>query len=422
MREDIESARACFQAHLATNLLEMPETDLQTPEVAPGYSKIAAKLLIQRENGVSVFNGGALEYRHYGIDTSWLLPVEVEDDKGYTNFHTLYFNCTPQDCDDVPVSVSYARTVGLKVGDVLDAGVQKLHRSILGGDKTPRIVIRPSLVGSLYYPRISSRLDMPTPELLVERLDRLAKVLALPLDVSSVDPASLQSLTRGFELWEEYPQFVMGDPEKIQSEAGIVYMYPVISPDDPWKYYQIFTNRHLDQINKQTPTILRTDSGCDIGQLYRDLGCDCRDQLISALKAIHRERKDEGGIVMHIPTQDNRGYGMNTKMETEGVKRGDRMIFNSDDDPRVALDTIQAANKVFGEDYDIRTYDGAGRILHQLGFRKIIMLTDNCKKVEGLEGAGLEVKRIATGTMGNGLNDRHILAKHRTTTYFHTDQ
>lgn len=419
--EELNSAQAAFQAKVAASLYGVPETDLRIPTVAPGYSEIAARLLIRHEEGVSVFNGGALEYRPYGIKKSWLLPVEVEDKQGHTNFHLLYLNCTPQDCHDVPTSLSYARTTGLKVGDLLDIEAQRLHRSILIGDQTPRIVVRPSLTGSLYYPKISTRLTMPSPELLVKRLSHLSKVLELPIDVSTINAASLKNLTQGFELWEEYPQFVLGTPERIHSEAGIVFMYPVISPDDPWQYYQLFTNRPLDKINKQTPTILRTDSGCDIGQLYRDLGCDCREQFITSLKAIHGVGGDDGGIVVHIPTQDGRGYGMSTKMETEGVKRGDSMVFNGADDPLQPLDTIEAAKRVFGNDYDIRTYDGVGRILKQLGFRRITLLTDNKDKIAGLESAGLEVTRVPTGTRGNGSNDHHIRAKHRTARYFCTD-
>ncbi len=418
----MEMERRQFRDKVGKLLNYLDDIELTKPPVSSRYPEIASKLLTFDREGVRTFNGGPLDFREYGIDKSWLTPVEVEDRDGWTNFHIIFLNCAPVDAANVPVEISYARNVGLKVGDVRDSSVGYLHRIIMGGDKTPRVIVRPSLIGSLYYPKISTTLDMPTPETLAHRIVKLKRVLKLNFDTDNISKNALNGLTRGFELYAEYPQFYMGMPEQIYSEAGLINKYPIVSPDDPWKYFQLFTNKPLEKINKLPPIVLRTDSGCDAGQLYRDLGCDCRDQFITALKAIHRgDENDLGGIVVHIPTQDGRGYGMNTKMETEGIKRGMAMVFNGQDENIEPSNTIKAAQKVFDEDYDVRTYDGTARILFQIGFRSVIVYTDNVDKVACLRRGGLEVERRPTDTQGNKLNNHHIHAKHQTQKYFHKE-
>lgn len=412
-------ARDSFRRKVDREIQKRPITDLTMPYTAPDYPEIASRFLICQENGVSVFNGGPLELCTYGIGEAWVLPTEVRDSDGHTNFHVLYLNCSPQHPEGAKLEISYARTVDLKTGNINDPETQRLQEYIKTGDNAPRIILRPSLVGSLYYPQLSTQLSMPSPGQVVKRMERLSGVLGLDFDRRSVDKAGIARMVKPFEFWAEYPLFFLGMPEKIVAEAGPVYMYPIISPGDPWQYYQLFINQPLERVNKQATTTLRTDSGCDNGQLYLDLGCECRSQLLTSLAAIQQPvHADDGGIVIHIPTQDGRGYGMNSKLDTEGMKRGISMIYNRNDDPPEAMDTIAAAERVFGSNYDIRTFDGVARILQQLGFKTIRLLTDNVEKTNALLDAGLAVQRVKTGTKGNGVNDRHLEAKKHSKRYF----
>lgn len=417
---DLERKRTAFAATIRWGMANM-EKDSLLPPVGPNYPEIAASLLVQKENGVSVFNGGPMHYETYNLDDSWLTPVEVKDKQGYGNFHVLYLNCTPKDPKDAKVEFSQARTVGLKVGDVRDAQVRALHRTIMGGDPTPRIIVRPSFVGSLYFPNMAHRLVIPSVDTLRTRLGKLVQTLKLPLDAAAVEIDEEQLHESEFRTFCDYPTISMGKPEEIYSEAGHLYMYPVVVPKDPWQFYQIFTSNPLEEMDRAKPTLIRTDSGCDIGQLYRDMGCECRDQFIGALKAIHGTDGDTGGMVIHVPTQDGRGYGMNTKMETEGIKKGVSMIYNRHNHEE--LDTVAAAKLVFGEKYwDVRTFHGTGRILKELGFHRINILTDNIPKVTHLRESGLLTDRIETGTKGNEVSRRHVDAKHKTDLYFHDNE
>ncbi len=188
--------------------------------------------------------------------------------------------------------------------------------------------------------------------------------------------------------------------------------YGVTVEGDPWGYYELFTPTDLAHLQK-TGLPVRVDSGCDIGQIFNDRGCECRDQLHHALRII----VDHGnGLIVHIPSQDGRGFGAATKMETEGLKNGIIVATNGQDPHE--MDTDQAARELLGDHYDIRTYDGAGRILEALGVKSVSLETDNREKVEGISGSGIEVVRRSTETTGNNGSARHVRAKHRTGRYY----
>lgn len=409
-----------FQKSIERQLIDLSETGLSRPPIAPKYPEIAARFLFFEQEGVRAFTGGPLDYRRYGVNSSWLVPVEVGDNEGYTNFHLIYLNTIPHAAKDSPVYLSFASDIGLKTGDVLNPQAAGLYKLIMVNDLEPKVIIRPSLVGSLYYPKMSSPIDMPTSDAVIDRLNKLVRVVGLKLQTTFIPKRLVDNLTEQFVVHDEYQSFSMGTPERVFSEAGIIYVYSIISPDDPWKYMQLFTDKPLEKMDKASQVILRTDSGCDIGQLYRDAGCDCRDQLITALKNIHRgDDNNLGGIVVHIPTQDGRGYGMNTKMETEGLKRGFRMPSNDTDGYVFPMTTIEAAKKVFGEEWDPRTFDGVARILRQIGFRSVVVYTDNKAKVECLRRGGLDVEQRPSDTKGNEFNGHHIRAKHQTDKYYH---
>lgn len=405
---------------------QMISPDLETPQVAPEYPYLVASLAINSEKGVTEFAGGPLELDKYGINNDWLSPYEVRDNEGFSNFHLIYLNCTPEKVpEDAKVVLNLASELDLKLDNKGSPEAQKLRQMISNSEGKPIIIVRPSITGSLYYPEITTPGYIPDEEQLDRRLKLLEEMsgIAIPYDIRDLSRIRNQE----FVPYAEFPDFQLGMPRLIESPYGRVFAYSVYSPDDPWKYYDIYSPLPLDQLPKDSVVPMRVDSGCDIGQMYNDQGCDCHPQLLSAIKQICA-RDEHGqltspGLIINAPTQDGRGYGMNTKMETEAHKRGVDAVTNKGMD---AIDTVTAAKRFFHSDdkYDIRTFDGVGRILSQLGFKKLGVFTDNRLKVSGLKSAGLEITRIKTNTLDNtDLSCKHhVLAKHGSALYFNDEE
>jgi GTP cyclohydrolase II len=101
------------------------------------------------------------------------------------------------------------------------------------------------------------------------------------------------------------------------------------------------------------------------------------------------------------------------KMETELYKLGRSGLINA---PSDSLDTVKAAELLYGERYDIRTYRGAAEILRALGIKSVRVLTDNADKFKAIREIGINVNRIKTGT-NKADCEIHIEAKHKTPPY-----
>jgi GTP cyclohydrolase II len=388
------------------------------PLLPDNYPDILTSLIAKRENGVTVFEGGTMHMDHFGIEDSWLTPVEIKDREGYTNMNVLWLNCKPGEEPD-RVIVSNATSLGLKLGDVNDAEAMELLRFIRSGTTEKIAVIRPDTMGSLYLPNIQSVKDRSLdPELWQQRIDKTVDILGLPRDkvMGVIDPELISCDFRG--PWMELSDGVfMAEPVELHTEVGVVYAYTLHIPDDPWGYYQILTNPPLDKLNRNVAPLIRLDSGCVSGQLYLDGGCECREQLIEAIHRIHDDEDD--GFIIHVPTQDGRGYGLVTKMVTETMKRGGIPTpFTPDGNGRgpAGMDTIQAAQLVFGEQYDSRTYEGVGRVIKALGYHRVRMMTNNAAKLLGITSQGIQVDREAIHVHKETC-DHHVQAKLNTDQY-----
>lgn len=127
---------------------------------------------------------------------------------------------------------------------------------------------------------------------------------------------------------------------------------------DQWGEYTALVKADLDHsfmpiFRRPQGLLLRIDSGCETGQLYGDLTCDCKYQLENAESII--ERKGEG-LIISIPGQDGRGKGKPFKLAT---------LFLQEE---LALHTVQAAECLTnGEPIDVRSYSGAIAVLKFLG-------------------------------------------------------
>jgi 3,4-dihydroxy 2-butanone 4-phosphate synthase / GTP cyclohydrolase II len=147
-------------------------------------------------------------------------------------------------------------------------------------------------------------------------------------------------------------------------------------------------------IDHKKPILVRVHSECLTGDLLGSLRCDCQDQLVKSLKIIENEGN---GIVLYM-RQEGRGIGLANKL----------MAYKLQDEGK---DTVEA-NEALGFKADLRDYGIGAQILRCLGVRKMILLTNNPKKVVGLKGYGLEiVKRVPIEVPSNTLNEKYLKTK-----------
>jgi GTP cyclohydrolase II len=142
------------------------------------------------------------------------------------------------------------------------------------------------------------------------------------------------------------------------------------------------------------PVLVRPHSACLTGDVFGSRRCDCGDQLNLALKQLEEMG---GGIVLYL-AQEGRGLGLANKMRT----------YQMQDD---GLDTVDA-NTTLGFDDDERDYGIAGRMLQMLGCNRVVLLTNNPAKLEGLAKSGIEIMgRMPLEAPINSDNHRYLTAK-----------
>ncbi|HZP68800.1 MAG TPA: GTP cyclohydrolase II RibA [Pseudolabrys sp.] len=139
---------------------------------------------------------------------------------------------------------------------------------------------------------------------------------------------------------------------------------------------------------------VRLHSACLTGDVFGSRRCDCGDQLQLALRRLENLG---GGVVLYL-AQEGRGVGLANKMRT----------YQLQDD---GLDTVDA-NTTLGFDDDERDYGIAARMLHMLNCTRIVLLTNNPAKLDGLAKGGIEiVSRMPLEAPINADNRRYLAAK-----------
>lgn len=148
------------------------------------------------------------------------------------------------------------------------------------------------------------------------------------------------------------------------------------------------------EISPEDAVLVRVHSECVTGDLFGSLRCDCGDQLHRAMEIIKREGK---GVIVYMH-QEGRGIGLANKIKA----------YNLQDH---GMDTVEA-NVHLGFKEDLRDYGIGAQILVDLGVRKMRILTNNPKKIIGLEGYGVEmVERVPIVIEPNEKNIRYLETK-----------
>ncbi len=158
------------------------------------------------------------------------------------------------------------------------------------------------------------------------------------------------------------------------------------------------SNIHLalvkGEIKPEDKVLVRVHSECLTGDVFGSKRCDCGDQLHKAMEMIKSEGK---GVILYM-RQEGRGIGLANKLKAYELQEK-------------GLDTVEA-NIQLGFKPDLRDYGIGAQILVDLGVRKMRLITNNPKKIVGLEGYGLKVvERVSIETAPNERNLVYLKTK-----------
>ncbi|MCJ7542411.1 MAG: GTP cyclohydrolase II, partial [Desulfobacterales bacterium] len=148
------------------------------------------------------------------------------------------------------------------------------------------------------------------------------------------------------------------------------------------------------KIDPEKAVLVRVHSECLTGDIFGSLRCDCGDQLQAAMEMIDQEG---AGVLLYI-RQEGRGIGLVNKIRAYALQDQ-------------GLDTVEA-NERLGFQPDLRNYGIGAQILVDLGVKNMRLLTNNPKKMVGLDGYGLRiVEQMKIETEPNEYNRRYLKCK-----------
>ncbi len=147
-------------------------------------------------------------------------------------------------------------------------------------------------------------------------------------------------------------------------------------------------------VKNQDVTLVRVHSECMTGDIFASKHCDCGEQLDKSLKII----SEKGSGVLLYMRQEGRGIGLSNKIKAYSLQQE-------------GMDTVEANHKL-GFKMDLRDYGIGAQILADLGVNEMDILTNNPKKLVGLEGYGLKIRqRIPIEIEPNQINLKYLRTK-----------
>lgn len=180
---------------------------------------------------------------------------------------------------------------------------------------------------------------------------------------------------------------------KLPTEHGEFDIYGYINEIDKIEHVALVKGSSAD-FKEKTP-IVRMHSECLTGDIFHSLRCDCGSQLETALQLINKEGC---GVLVYLRSHEGRGIGLVNKLKAYSLQEKGQ-------------DTVQA-NVSLGFAPDLRDYGVGAQILLDLGVNEFKLITNNPRKIVGLEGYGLHItERVALPVNKNKYNEKYLDAK-----------